>query len=79
MAVQRLSEKAIQKIKDDEELWRLVADAMNIRSKALQSYLDRTSKRLIETPVVDIIISHTGLSKEEVLEKVDEESILNDA
>lgn len=71
MAVQRISEKAIQEIKDNEELWRAVADAIGVKTRALQSYLDRKSKRLIETPVVDMIIEFTGLSKSDVLEKVE--------
>ena len=76
MARQRITDTAIQKIKDSEELSRIVADKMKIRTHALPSYLGRKSPSLNAFSVVEAIMDFTGLSKDHVLEDIPAEVCL---
>lgn len=72
MATQRISEKALQAIDNDNGLAAAVCDAMGIKFSSLPIYMRNKSVRFTMFKVVNIIAEKTGLSTDEIVEDVDE-------
>ncbi|MEX6691218.1 hypothetical protein QTN47_27155 [Danxiaibacter flavus] len=68
MAKQRISDKAITAIRQDNGLCAAVCDAIGIKVISIDRYIRRMSNSLTSHHVVKIIADRTGLSIEEILE-----------
>lgn len=68
MALQTISGKAIEAIRQDNELFSAIADALNIKLVSLQSYLQRKSPKLSNAGIVKMIADKTGMSFDEISE-----------
>lgn len=64
----RLSQKAIEALNTNTNLYKEVCDAVGVKPISLPKLIQRNSDKLTRYDIVILIASHLGLSPEEILE-----------
>ena len=68
MGLQIISDKAVQAIRNDNNLYAAVAEALGIKLASLPNYLIRKSEKLSNIGIVNIIAEKTGMPVEDIVE-----------
>ncbi len=67
----QLKEEIVKRIKDEPILFGLVSDALKVKPSSMAYILNNRTNRLIEYPVIKVIIEFTGLEESQVIMEVE--------